>query len=742
MSRTTSGSCLLDTATVCRCWLAAIILTTLTGQSATAAPETVVIAVAAPMSGGGKHIGPEIVNAVRLLADETNAAGGIGGHPLEVVVFDDATSPETAKAVAHDIVNSPALGVIGHPHSLVALAATPVYQQGGIATLSSAAEESLTTSHSVFFRIVPALDTQGRACATYVREALGLDKATVLYRDDDFGRSLLQSFVDQFTADGKATVHAVVLPKGPVDWPGIVAGLAADPSPGMILMAMQDFDAKPFLVEKHRQGLMAPVIGSQAYARDLFITLFADEPEEKARPGIFAEGLYAMAPAILDTANKDTLDFATSYRARFGTMPGWLGVKYYEAARSLAEALTRSEPGNRPETRAADRQAVRTALAAMKSPRTAAIGLTGPVMFDAARNRIDSFRVGQFQGGHFISAPVQFVQIADPLAVDLGRGLTADNIRKIGDNYYWRQRIVYTGIQPVSIDKIETKDAFFSADFYMWMRFVDRDGVTAVQFPDMIRGNYNPAQPVAERKADGLTYVLYRIKGDFRNEFALGDYPFDQQSLIIRMANTRLTREEVVYAVDALSPDRAAASNAAAWTLPGQWDGRRLERFRDDLVSKGALGDPVAVQSGRSLEFSGFKAVIVVQREVLVFLRKNLLPVGLLTMVVYSTLFYPESMLKERLTVPVAGMLAASVLLSGIQNRLGDIGYTTAAEMIFYIFFFAGLMAMLSALLEERLRLSGWMRLMLAVRQGSHILFPLTLAVTCAGFAVKYWDRF
>ena len=709
------------------------------------AAEPLTIAVAIPMSGGGRHIGPEIANAVRMAIDEVNHQGGVGGRPLAITVLDDATNPDTAAEIAQGVIRGSALAVIGHPHSPVALAAAPIYQQGGIVLLSSAAEDSLTADQAIFFRIVPALETQGRASALYAREGLGLDKATILYRDDTFGRALRQSFTDEFTNGRPAHVKAVALPPGPIDWERVAAGLATDPAPGLILLAMQDYDASRFLVAKRRHGIGAPVMGPQAVAREVFVTLFKDQPEEATQPGLFAEGVYAMAPAMLDTANKDTVDFAAAYETRFGSAPGWTGIKYYEAAKALAVALTRAAIMGRADSLRSDREALRTALAAMDSPDRAAIGLTGPVQFDAHRNRIDSFRVGRFQGGRFVSAPIQFVRVEDPGAVDLKRDLAADIIRKIGDEYYWRQRIVYTGVQPVSIDKIDTKEAFFTADFYMWMRFVERDGIAQVEFPDMVRGGYNPAQPVAQHRADGMIYLLYRIKGDFRNEFTLGDYPFDRQRLSIRLANSHLTREEVVYAVDSLPPGlngRAESATAGRWRTPDQWDSWGIEHFRDDLVSKQALGDPAAVRSGRALEFSGFKTVMTVQRQVVVFLRKNLLALALLTLVVYSTLFYPESVLKERLTVPVAGMLSASVLLAGTQNKLGDIGYTTAAEVIFYVFFFVSLMATLSALVEERLRLSGMPLASMVVRRGSHILFPLTIAATAVVFALHYGDRF
>ena len=701
--------------------------------------QALVIGVAVPLTGNGKHLGPEIVNAVHMAIDQANAATGGIDRKIEMRLYDDATSAETVVTVARQVGTDHVMAVIGHPHSAVSLAAVPIYQQAGIALLSTAAEDTLSTNNQVFFRIIPALDAQGRSGAIYAHEALGLDKATIVYRDDNFGRSLTQAFGNEFTGLNMGKVRTVAIAKGPVNWAEIVDKVAEDPSPGLIVMAMQDYEASQFLVEVRRHHLQAAIMGSQAVARDIFISLFKDHPEEQTDPGHFAEGVYALAPAILDTANKDTLDFAQAYRARFGDYPGWIGIKYYEAARTVIKALALSHPDNRPDHLAADRKAVRDALAAMTTKQNAAEGLTGPILFDAQRNRVDSVRVGQFQSGRFISAPLQFVPVVNPERMDLKSALAADKIRKVGSDYFWRQRIVYTGLRPISIDKIETKESMFAADFYMWMRFVDRDGVANVEFPDMLRGTFDPKRPVTERKSGGMTYLLYRVKGDFRNEYNLADYPFDRQDLTIRMANYRLPREEVVYVEDQLT---SPGSESAAWRTPGQWQARDVQSYRDEIVSKEALGDPDAIQTARALEFSGFKAVVTVQRQVLVFLKKNLLALALLTMVIYSTLFYPDSLLKERLTVPVAGILSASVLLAAVQNKLGDIGSTTMAEMIFYIFYFITLLAMLSALAEERLRSAGWPRLSQVVRQASFVLYPLTVLGAVLVLLVKYADRF
>jgi branched-chain amino acid transport system substrate-binding protein len=173
-----------------------------------------------------------------------------------------------------------------------------------------------------------------------------------------------------------------------------------------------------------------------------------------------------------------------------------------------------------------------------------------------------------------------------------------------------------------------------------------------------------------------------------------------------------------------------------------QWRLRAVSHLRDDLVLTSTLGDPRAFNSARILELPGFKTTIEVQRHSAIFLIKNLFPLGLLSMVLYSTLFFPESLLKERVTVPVASMLSAALFLTASNSKLPEINYTTALEFIFYVFFLQCLFCIIVALVEERLRLVGLKSLSRAVDATSHIVFPVIVAATIIKFVLAYADRF
>ena len=66
---------------------------------------TVKLGLMPPMTGVVGIYGGEISNAARIACDEVNAAGGVLGRPLELVIEDDGSLPETSVAAAEKLVS-------------------------------------------------------------------------------------------------------------------------------------------------------------------------------------------------------------------------------------------------------------------------------------------------------------------------------------------------------------------------------------------------------------------------------------------------------------------------------------------------------------------------------------------------------------------------------------------------------------------------------------------------------------
>ncbi len=162
--------------------------------------------------------------------------------------------------------------------------------------------------------------------------------------------------------------------------------------------------------------------------------------------------------------------------------------------------------------------------------------------------------MGRFgKGGLFESAPIQLVPVSSSAAEEVAAGTLVE----IGPGRYARrQQVVYTGIFLNEIARIDVAQSVFSADFYVWVRFArglaatDADPVQ-FEFPDMIRGTFASARPASQRDLDdGTTYRLWRVSGDFKNDFDLRRYPADRQKLEIRFFNARAASDRMVYVLD------------------------------------------------------------------------------------------------------------------------------------------------------------------------------------------------
>ena len=62
---------------------------------------------------------------------------------------------------------------------------------------------------------------------------------------------------------------------------------------------------------------------------------------------------------------------------------------------------------------------MRVALAAIDGPKSAVVGLTGRLYFNANRDIPRPIRMGFFRYGRFVTAPLQLVRIDQPNGIDL-----------------------------------------------------------------------------------------------------------------------------------------------------------------------------------------------------------------------------------------------------------------------------------------------------------------------------------
>ncbi len=117
---------------------------------------------------------------------------------------------------------------------------------------------------------------------------------------------------------------------------------------------------------------------------------------------------------------------------------------------------------------------------------------------------------------------------------------------------------------------------------------------------------------------------------------------------------------------------------------------------------------------------------------------KTMLPLAVMTLIMWASLFFPHSLVKETVMVVITVALSGAVLLSSINAQLGDVGYILAVEYVFYLFFVLCLLSIVGVLAAERLRRAERKPLARKVTLWMRVIFALAIvAAAGAGWLVS-----
>jgi ABC-type branched-subunit amino acid transport system substrate-binding protein len=732
--------------------------------TALAQSATPTIALETSLTGPGAFQGIPALEGARLAVAEADRDPS--QSPVAIAVTDDQSSPKQAAAHARDIAASDAVAVIGPILTVSAIATGPVYAQAGLASIDPTATGDAVPGAATTYQAIFDTSEIGTTLANYLFYVLHGQCAEMLYRNDVHGQPIAAGFTQ--TA-GQLKIAANFYPYSDAAGRAKAVSLAAQIAATnachpAIVVGMLANDAVPIIEALRRGGFTGPILGPDTIADDNFAKLFAGTKEEQVSPGFFTNNLYAATPIIFDSADSATLAFAQRFRGRFGHAPPWAAIQTYDAT-MLAIAAARQAQQNAGATAsvALRRKAVLDYLASLNSPGNAYPGVADPIWFTASRGREQPLRMGSFQGQAFVSAPLQLVPVAQPDPGEIKSG----ELRDIGDGYARIQQVVYIGIYLNEVPRLDIAAATFTADFYLWLRYTPAQDIgdqdpSRIDFPDLVTGTFDPAQPVLERSLpDGSVYKLWHVRGSFKNDFDLHRYPFDQQRLVVRLFNSTADSSRIVYVLDRqafpemnsmISTPSDSGGAEAAELLPAsfapppseflleaapdtfrnltQWNAKSVQQVRNNLVTLSALGDPVLVGLERQRELSGFELSVDVQRRLYTTLSKSLLPLGLITLIMFSSLFFPPQLVKEKVTVAVTAALSGVVLQTSLDNQLGAVGYTMEIDYVFYVYFALSLLCIVSVLIAERYRSAGSGKTAVRTEISSRLLFAFLVAIT------------
>jgi branched-chain amino acid transport system substrate-binding protein len=152
------------------------------------------VGLEAPLTGDYAYEGQGFQNAVSLLVEQTNEAGGLLGREVELVVEDDAGDPTQAALVAQRLVDADVVAVIGAYNSTATEPASEIYNEAGLLhiTPSSTATRLTTKGFERFFRVCFLDDRQGLFAAKFAKDVLGVENFGILHDNSTYAQGLAE----------------------------------------------------------------------------------------------------------------------------------------------------------------------------------------------------------------------------------------------------------------------------------------------------------------------------------------------------------------------------------------------------------------------------------------------------------------------------------------------------------------------------------------------------------------------
>jgi branched-chain amino acid transport system substrate-binding protein len=350
--------------------------------------ESIKIPVAAAFTGQLASFGEGIKNAAILKGEEINAAGGINGKKVEIVLEDELCDPKEAATVATKLANDPRVSiVVGHLCSSASLAALPIYRDAKLPAISPASTNvNIGKMSPFYFRNVYKDDFQGLFLAKYAKLARGFQKVAIFHEVNDYSMGLKLAFAQEARRLGIQIVGTEAYTSDTTDF-----------KPQLTKIKMMKPDAI-FIPGYAPQGTL---IVSQAAALGLKNVAFfgadgLDDDLMLKNPD--AEGLFVTTPFLPDKAGPQAASFIEAYKKKYGKEPNWFAANAYDGVGMSAQAIAAVGP---------DRVKIRDYLASINSKEKAYKGVAGDTYFDENGDCLKDAFVKEIKGGKWVSAEKQ-----------------------------------------------------------------------------------------------------------------------------------------------------------------------------------------------------------------------------------------------------------------------------------------------------------------------------------------------
>ncbi|HEX5611757.1 MAG TPA: ABC transporter substrate-binding protein [Burkholderiales bacterium] len=181
----------------------------------------IVLGTAQDLSGPAVPFSKPAVNGMNMRIEEINAAGGIHGRKLRLVVEDHGYDPKKAVLAANKLTQRDKIfAIIGPLGTPTNLAAMPVYFEKNVPHLFplSAAREMFEPLHKLKYSTAATYYEQIRVGLKRLIKEKGYKRVCTLYQDDDFGLEIMRGGEQALKELGMTYTERTTYKRGTTDF--------------------------------------------------------------------------------------------------------------------------------------------------------------------------------------------------------------------------------------------------------------------------------------------------------------------------------------------------------------------------------------------------------------------------------------------------------------------------------------------------------------------------------------------
>ena len=295
--------------------------------------DPIKVGVSVSLTGDYKAQGESLLEGLSMWANDVNARGALLGRHVEIIHYDDQSSPEKSAEIYEKLITQDEIDLLVGPYaSSLTMAASTVAEKYNFPMVSgtSAATAIWNRGYKNIFQVdVPA--PAYMADAIRIAKAAGFTSVGILFQDGAFTNEVAMGAKAAAEEAGLKIVTYKSYPAGTTDFVDFVRQLKVNKA-HLILGATYLEDSVAIVKELKRQDYSPRALG---FTSGPSVTEFGEQL------GPLAEGIIGFTPWIKATREPMAHDFDFRYRSIYGRGADSNGAGGYAAGEEIGRASCR-----------------------------------------------------------------------------------------------------------------------------------------------------------------------------------------------------------------------------------------------------------------------------------------------------------------------------------------------------------------------------------------------------------------